>query len=417
MIKGTIYIILRAAIVVTGILCLGACGENDVNTPESIHEKILTIDSHVDIPNDFTFLPQYDPGKLSGMKMDLPKMQSGGLDAAFFIVYVGQSKRTEENYAAAKKLALRKFEAIHRMTDELYSDQISMAYHPEDVRRIHNEGRKVAIIGIENGYVIGKDITLVEDYYRRGGRYMTLAHNGHNDICDSSQPQEKYGDSPSEHGGISDFGKQVIGEMNRVGMMVDISHVSVDCMAQALELTKAPAIASHSSVRALADHPRNMTDDQMKALAENGGVMQIVAYTGFVKTDPAREEALMGLYAKVAELHGLSDDDYNNIENTPEWKQGADAIDQQFPIATVSEYIDHVDYAVKLIGIDHVGISADFYDYGGGVTGWLDVSESPNVTRELLGRGYSEQDIAKIWGGNLMRVWAEADRVAARLQE
>lgn len=408
----------RFTILSAGIIGLAACGDNqnsDMRTAEDIHESILTIDSHVDISSDYTFKPEYDPGTLSNMKVDLPKMQEGGLDAAFFIVYVGQTKRTAENYVAAKQAAIRKFDAIHRMTGELYSDQIGLAYHPADVPRIYNEGRKVAIIGIENGYAIGKDIALVEDFYNRGARYMTLAHNGHNDICDSAQPKEKLGDKQSEHGGVSAFGKQVIGEMNRVGMMIDISHVSVDCMMQAVEMSKAPAIASHSGVRALADHPRNMTDEQMKFLAERGGVMQLVAFTGFVKVDPARSEALDALWAEVATLHGLEDDDYENIMRTSQWKQGSAVIDQQHPMATVSEFIDHVDYAVKLIGIDHVGVSSDF-DGGGEIVGWHDASETLNVTRELLLRGYSEEDIIKIWGGNLMRVWTEADRVAASLQ-
>ncbi len=423
MANNKIIKICRLTILSVGIMGLTACGDNenqnsnnDVRTAEAVHERTLTMDSHVDISSDYTYMPEYDPGQLSTMKVDLPKMQKGGLDAAFFIVYVGQTERTAENYDAAKKLAIRKFNAIHRMTDELYSDQIGMALHPDDVRRIYNEGRKVAIIGIENGYVIGKDIALVEDFYNRGARYMTLAHNGHNDICDSAQAKEKFGDKQSEHGGVSVFGKQVIGRMNRLGMMVDISHVSVDCMMQAVGMSKAPAIASHSSVRALVDHPRNLTDKQMKFLADNGGVMQLVAYTGFVKADPARSDAIDDLASKVAALHGLADDDYENIEKTSQWKEGAATIDQKYPIATVSEFIDHVDYAVKLIGIDHVGISSDF-DGGGEIIGWRNAAESLNITRELLLRGYSEENIAKIWGGNLLRVWAEVENVAARLQK
>ena len=421
MTNNTINKICRLTALSAAVFGLVACSgdqyqNDDVKTAELIHETVMALDSHVDISSDYMNKPEYDPGKLSSMKVDLPKMQSGGLDAVFFVVYVGQTERTEENYAAAKQLAVRKFDAIHKMADELYSDKIGMAYHPDDVRRIYKEGRKVAIIGIENGYVIGKDISLVEDYYNWGARYMTLAHNGHNDICDSAQPKEKFGDLPTEHGGVSAFGTQVIGEMNRLGMMVDISHVSVDCMMQAVEMSKAPAIASHSSVRALADHPRNMTDEQMQSLADKGGVMQLVAYTGFLKSDPARNAALDALTATVVKLYGLSEDDYENIEKTSEWVQGSAEIDLQFPIATVSDLIDHLDYAVKLIGIDHVGISSDF-DGGGGITGWNDASESLNITRELLSRGYSEEDIAKIWGGNILRVWAEVDRVAAGLQE
>lgn len=423
MICSTLNNVFRLAIFSVGAMALAGCGENqdqnnlsDIEKVDSLHERVLTIDSHVDISSDYTFLPAYDPGQMTEMKVDLPKMEEGGLDSAFFVVYVGQTERTEENYAAAKKLAVRKFDAIHRMTDDLYPDRIGLAYSPDDVRRIYKDGRKVAIIAIENGYVIGKDISLVEDYYNRGARYMTLAHNGHNDICDSAQPKEKLGDDLVEHGGVSAFGRQVIGEMNRVGMMVDISHVSVACMMQAVEMSKAPPIASHSSVRALVDHPRNLTDEQMKALAAKGGVMQLVAYTGFIKADPERSDAVDALLVKVAGLHGLADSDYENIEKTEEWARGIEVLNRQFPIATVREFIDHLDYAVKLIGIDHVGISSDF-DGGGEITGWYDASESRNITRELFKRGYSEEDITKIWGGNLLRVWAKVDRVAAQLQE
>jgi len=412
----TIYKICRLTILLGGFLGLVACADNqnDTATAKAIHERVLTLDSHVDVSSDYTFLPEYDPGKRTDMKVDLPKMRDGGLDAAFFIVYVGQTRRTEENYAKAKQDAVRKFEAIHRMTDVLYSDQIALAYTPDDVRRIYKDGKKVAIIGIENGYVIGKDIALVADYYNRGARYMTLAHNGHNDICDSAQPKEEFGDSPAEHGGVSPYGGQVIGEMNRVGMMVDISHVSAACMIQAVKMSKAPAIASHSGVYALAAHPRNLKDQQMKLLADKGGVMQLVAYTGFVKADPARRDALEALTAKVAALHGLTADDHENIEKTSEWKAGQAQIDQEYPVATVQEFVDHIDYAVKLMGIDHVGISSDF-DGGGGITGWNDASESLNITRELVARGYTEQDIAKIWGENLLRVWAEVARVAQKI--
>ncbi|MBL4894392.1 MAG: dipeptidase [Emcibacter sp.] len=412
----TICKINKLTIITAVLMSLAACGESQQNdsTAQAIHERVMTIDSHVDISSDYTYEPEFDPGQMTDMKVDLPKMEKGGLDAAFFVVYVGQTARTEENYAAAKKDAVRKFEAIHRMTDDLYSDQIGLARGPDEARRIYKEGRKVAIIAIENGYVIGKDITLVEDYYNRGARYMTLAHNGHNDICDSAQPKEKFGDSPAEHGGVSAFGEQVIAEMNRVGMMVDISHVSKDCMMQAVTLSRAPAIASHSGVRTLADHPRNLDDGQMKFLADHGGVMQLVAYTGFIKIDPVRSAAFEALMKEVAALHDLAEDDYENLEKMPEWKQGLLEIDKKFPIATVREFVDHVDYAVKLIGIDHVGVSSDF-DGGGGITGWNDASESLNITEELVARGYSEQDIAKIWGGNLLRVWAEVDKVAATI--
>jgi len=414
-----------AGVIMTGVLGLASCDNNQNRPPDGptakeiqakeIHNRILTLDSHVDISSDYTLKPEFDPGKDTKMKVDLPKMARGGLDGAFFIVYVGQTKRTEANYAAAKKEAIRKFEAIHRMTDILYPGRIGLAYTPDDVRRINKEGRKVAVIGIENGYVIGKDISLVEDYYKRGARYMTLAHNGHNDICDSAQPKKDLGDKPAEHGGVSPFGKEVIAKMNSLGMMVDISHVSVDCMMQAVDISKAPVIASHSSAYALAGHPRNLTDDQMTFLARKGGVMQLVAYTGFVKFDPARGDAIDALMEKTSKAHGLANHDDVNIEKTADWAAGLVEINKNYPMATVKDFVDHIDYAVKIMGIDHVGISSDF-DGGGEITGWKDASESPNITKELITRGYTEEDIAKIWGGNLLRVWAEVNNAARKLQ-
>ena len=189
------------------------------NSAEAIHERVMTLDSHVDINEDMTFDPKYDPGTLTGQQVDLVKMESGGLDSAFFVVYMEQTKRTPEGYAQAKERALRKFDAIHRMTEQ-YPDRIGFAYSPAEVREIAASGRKVAMIGIENGYAIGKEISLLEDYYNRGARYMTLAHNGHNDICDSAQPQEKLGDGEEEHGGVSEYGYKVIDEMHDAGNLI-----------------------------------------------------------------------------------------------------------------------------------------------------------------------------------------------------
>jgi len=418
------YMVEKKKIILGGVAVLGAfalmscekpSGEAKEKDVAALHERILTLDSHVDIHSDYTLKDEYDPGKDTDMKVDLGKMEAGGLDSAFFIVYVGQTERTEENYQKAKDEAVKKFNAIHRMTDTLYADRIGLAYSPDEVRSIHEQGRKVAMIGIENGYVIGKDLSLVEDYYKRGARYMTLAHNGHNDICDSAQAKEEFGDAEEEHGGVSDFGRQVIGEMNRLGMMVDISHVSEKCMIQAVALSKAPAIASHSGVRALADHARNLKDDQMRALAEKGGVLQLVAYPGFVKVDPARMEAREKLRQQVAVKYQAKEFDYEIHDKTPEYKAGMAVINKETPMANVQEYVDHIDYAVKIMGIDHVGISSDF-DGGGEVIGWFDATETANVTKELLIRGYSEEEIGKIWGGNLLRVWAKVDEIAASLQ-
>lgn len=381
----------------------------------AIHERVLTIDTHVDIPFNYA-TDEVDPGQRGDFQVDLPKMEEGGLDAAFFIVYVGQTERTPENYEQAKADAMTKFDAIHRMTDSLYSDRIGMAYTADDVERIHEAGKLVALIGIENGYVIGKDLSLLQKYHDLGARYITLAHGGHNDIADSSTPRENLGDGESEHDGISAFGEEVIAEMNRLGIMVDVSHISKAAMLDAVRLSQAPVIASHSSTYALRDHPRNMDDEQLLALKENGGVMQTVAFSNYVKADPEEKTAALdSLRARMGIVDRASFQALTEEERET-YRAERDTIDAQWPGPNVSDFVDHIDHAVQLIGIDYVGISSDF-DGGGGVDGWQDASETLNVTAELVKRGYSEEDIAKLWGGNLLRVLRENERVAQEMQQ
>ena len=382
----------------------------------ALHEALFTLDSHVDIPADYTLTPASDPGVLTALQVDLPKMDAGQLDAAFFIVYVKQRARDAAGYAKAHKDAIIKFDAIHRMTEHLYPSDISLAYHPEDVARIRAAGRKVALIGIENGFVIGKDLALLQEYYDLGARYMTLAHVGHNDIADSSMPKTNLGDGISEHGGISAFGRTVIAEMNRLGMMVDVSHISTKAMMQAVALSQAPVIASHSSAKALRSHPRNMTDTQMQALAEAGGVMQVVAFSAYLVSDPAREQAVFGARAKLAAAQPNGILDFSKPGVVSAYRAAMQELSVLHPPATVSDFVDHIDHAVSIMGIDHVGIASDF-DGGGGVLGWQNAAESGAVTAELVRRGYSDEDIARIWGGNLLRVWGEIEEVSRALQE
>ena len=341
-----------------------------INYAADIHERVLTLDTHDDIPFNFA-TEDVDPGirGSGGRQVDLPKMREGKLDVGTFIVYVRQLARTPAYYERAKEAAMMKFDAIHRMA-KMYPDEIEVALTVGDVMRIHKSGKLVAAVAIENGFVIGTDLSLLKKYKELGTNYITLAHGGHNDIADSSTPRSNLGNGAEEHGGISDFGAEVIKEMNRVGIMVDVSHISKKASIEAARLSATPVIASHSSVSALCDVPRNMDDEQMMALKESGGVMNIVALDSFLKEDPP---------------------------------------------ANVSDFVDHIDYAVNLIGIDHVGISSDF-DGGGGITGWDDASESGNVTLELVRRGFSEQDISKLWSGNYLRVWAEAERYAREHQ-
>lgn len=331
----------------------------------AIQQHVFTIDTHDDIELNFAtsaFMPADD----AKAQVTLDKMHSGGLDAGFFIVYVGQATRTPENYLKARADALAKFDAIHRMV-ELYPDRIGLATTAAEARKLHAEGKLVAFIGIENGFVIGKDISVLKDFRARGARYMTLVHNGHNDIGDSAQPRPEFGDTgPEEHGGLSKFGEQVVAELNRLGILVDVSHVSKKTMLAATRLSKAPVIASHSSVDGVYVHARNMDDEQLAALKQNGGVIQLVAFKSYLKA---------------------GDD------------------------ATVSDFVDHIDYAISKVGIDHVGISSDFGG-GGGIIGWNSAAETFNVTRELVKRGYSETDIGKIWGGNVLRILEQAEKVA-----
>ncbi|HET9950014.1 MAG TPA: dipeptidase [Longimicrobiales bacterium] len=378
-----------------------------------IHEAVLTIDSHDDIEFDFA-TPEVDPLD-ADRQVNLEKMAAGGLDAGFFIVYVPQGPRTPEGYRNARESALTKFSAIHRMAEEMYPDRIEIAYSPDDVERIHAAGKLVAVIGIENGYVIGQDLSLLERYHELGARYMTLAHSGNNDIADSATPGDSVG---PEHGGLSEFGERVVAEMNRLGIMVDVSHISKEAALDAMRVSRAPVIASHSSTRALADHPRNMDDETLLALRDDGGVVQIVAFPGYVKIQPPERAAEL---AELRYLNGFRGGPGNDsiagmsaLEKF-NYEQGLEMLEYKYPPADVSDFVDHIDYAVNLIGIDHVGISSDF-DGGGGVEGWEDASETFNVTLELVRRGYTQEEIAKLWGGNLLRVWRETERVAAEMQ-
>ncbi len=379
----------------------------------AIHDRVLTIDTHDDIGLDFA-TAAVDPGVRGERQVDLPKMEEGGLDAGFFVVYVGQTARTPENEAQAQADAMTKFEAIHRMAEQMHPDRIEIAYTADDFERIAASGRSIAAIGIENGYVIGRDLSLLSAYYDLGARYFGLVHNGHNDIADSANPRPNLGDAPAEHDGVSAFGAEVIAEANRLGMMIDVSHASKAAMLDAVRLSRAPVIASHSSVRALADTSRNLDDEQLLALRDNGGVMQTVALGAFVSgTAAARGDALRTLRADIG-LPRFGPADPGGLDAAPraEYDRRMAEIDRRWPEADVAAFVDHIDYAVALIGLDHVGISSDF-DGGGGVDGWSHAGETFNVTLELVRRGYTEAQIAQLWGGNLLRVLREVERVAA----
>ncbi len=386
----------------------------------AIHERVLTIDTHVDIsPANFT-LPGPNYGqRLERTQVDVTKMEEGGLDAAFLIVYVGQrGSLARTGFDSAHAAAIEKFEAIHRLTKEIAPDRIGLALTAADVRRIYASGRKVALIGVENGYPLGDDIRNVQKFYDLGARYLSLAHNGHSQLSDSNTGER----DGWMHGGLSPLGRRVVTELNRVGIMVDISHPSKESMMQTAQLSRAPIMASHSAVRALCDHSRNMDDEMLRALQQNGGVIQMVAFAGYVKCVPPSPERTQAMAALRQEF-GITGGGQGAVRQLPderrtEYQRRMAEIDQRFPApprATVSDFVDHIDYAVKLIGIDHVGISSDF-DGGGGVVGWNDATETFNVTLELVKRGYTEEQIAKIWSGNLLRVMERVEQVAREMQ-
>ena len=428
----------------------------------AIHERVITLDTHDDI-SAANFTAERNYTQRLSTQVNIPKMVEGGLDVSFMIVYVGQDTALNaEGYKRAYDQAIEKFEAIHRLTETIAPDKIGLALTPEDVRRIAASGRKVAMIGIENAYPLGEDLTNIKAFYDRGGRYLSLAHNGHSQWSDSNTGETQ----GWKWNGLSPLGRQAIAEMNRVGMMIDISHPSKQSSMQTFELSKSPVIASHSGVRAICNHSRNMDDEQLLALKKNGGVIQVVAFATYVKCDPPNPQrqplidqlykdfgiqapagrgggggggggraAAPGAGAPAAAAPGAGRGGGGGgggrggrgggvqamIDSLPpdklvEFRKRMAVIDSTHPLAaraTVGDFVNHIDYAVNLIGIDHVGISSDF-DGGGGVVGWNDASETFNVTLELVKRGYSEEEIAKIWSGNLLRVLGEVQKRARR---
>lgn len=314
-----------------------------------IHRRVISLDSHCDTPMFFhknIDFASRDPQIL----VDLHKMTEGKLDATIMVAYLEQKARDEESLLAATTKANRILTQIEEMAARNCT-LLDIAYTPADIARLKREGKKAIMLGIENGYAVGKDIDNVKLFRRRGVVYMTLCHNGDNDLCDSAKGN-------GEHSGVSSFGAEVIKEMNRTGMMVDLSHAAESSFYDALEISRTPIVCSHSSARALCDHPRNLTDDQLKALARKGGVAQVTFYHGFLRTEGT---------------------------------------------ATVMDAVEHLNHFVNVMGIDHVGIGTDF-DGDGGVPGCASASELINFTRHLLRERYSESDIQKIWGGNFMRV-------------
>ena len=406
-------------------LFLGGCKEKTTATvakPETeealiqraleIHKRVLTMDTHADTPlrmiqPGFDMGERHDPRE-TGSKVDYPRMVEGDLDAIFFAAFVAQDIRDDDGNTRAKTLCLQMLDSIVASTQK-HSDMVGLALNPDDAYTLEKEGKRAIYIGIENGYPIGKDLSNVGLYYDKGVRYITLVHSTNNDLADSATDP-----NGPEHGGISAFGTDVIKEMNRLGIMVDVSHGNDSVFYDAVKLSKAPIIASHSNARAVTKHDRNMTDDMLRLMAKNGGVVQLTMLAVYLREAPPnakRDSAMAALRANMKPMGEMTQEERKAL------RQSFQEVNEKYPSppATVEHVADHIDHIVKIAGIDHVGIGCDF-DGGGGIQGVFDASEVMNITIELVKRGYTEAEIEKIWGGNLIRVFKEVQKVAAEIQ-
>ncbi len=412
---------MKKILFIVGLTCLSfliSCNSGKKKLTQSelaeyatkLHSEMISIDTHNDTPmrflrQGFDFSGAHNTARSSCV--DLLKMKNGGLDGAFFAAFIGQGDCTPEKYEKANTHVLEILDAIHKQVAK-YDTIAGIATTPDDIYRLKKEGKRAIYIGVENGYPIGTDISLIKKYYDLGARYVTLCHTSNNQICTSSTSKDTLNKS-----GLSVFGVEVVKEMNRLGMIVDVSHVSDSSFFQTLKLSKVPVIASHSCSRTICNNPRNLTDDMLIALANKRGVIQMCILSDYVKVvekNPKRDSARMAIRKK-----------YNNFQNltreqdslaTIDWYQ----IEEKFPQkkATVSDVVDHIDHIVKVVGIDYVGIGTDF-DGGGGVDGCSDASQMKNITIELLRRGYSDSDIKKIWGENFIRVFHEVQAYAQKV--
>jgi membrane dipeptidase len=401
--KNIIY--LMAVCIMLTACNTGSRKEAQIEKRKQLHQELLTIDTHTDTPlrlvREGADLSVRNDARRGGGKIDFPRMKEGGLDGIFFAAYVGQGPRDQEGNEQARQEVMEIIDSIHAVIRR-YPDIVQLALTADDLERINNNGRLAIFIGIENGYTVGNDISLVRKYYDLGARYITLCHTSNNDICDSSTDR----DGP-EHEGLSEFGKEVVKEMNRLGMIIDVSHISDDAFYDVVDLSQVPVIASHSGSRSICDHPRNLDDNMLLALAENGGVIQVCLVGEYVREmerDPRRDSARQAVVQKHGNYYELEEEARDAF--LVDWY----AVDSIFPpnLPSVSDYVDHIDHIVQIAGINHVGIGSD-YDGGGGLADCFDVSEMGNITYELLNRGYSAEEIQKIWSGNFLRVFREVE--------
>jgi len=404
--KLTPYPIIALTFLMIAIPVRFACAQNTPARIQEIHHKAYVIDTHTDTPMELVdgHFNVAERHQAPESRIDIPRLREGDVDAVFFALFTSQRERTPENYEQAYQLANRMLDSTLAAVNR-NNQTVRIATNAKAIITVSRHKKTAICLGMENGFPLAKDVSRVKEFYDKGVRYITLCHTSNNDICDSSTDPKG-----AENNGLSSFGREVVAEMNRLGMIIDVSHISDKSFFDVLEVSKAPVIESHSSVRSLCDHPRNLNDEMIKALAKNGGVIQICILGDYITP----EDTTSDHYHKMKELRlQYNNWQYKNDDERRQAWRAHDSINKYFPqvLPTIAQAVDHIDYVVKLVGIDYVGIGSDF-DGGGGLADCADVADFPKITAELVKRGYSQKDIAKIWGGNFLRVFKAVEKVA-----
>jgi membrane dipeptidase len=399
-------------------LFLASCGAevdksriDETVAPRDIHERVLVMDSHLDTPANLS-KPGFDiladnPSRLGQVQVDLPKMQRGGLDGGFWVIYTAQGPLDEASYEAAKQAALTRSDDIIAMV-EAHPDQFELAYTADDAERIAAAGKRIVYQSIENSYPLGTDLSLLAEFYERGVRLVGPVHFRDNQFADSATDL-----TASDLGGLTPLGEELIREANRLGMMIDGSHAADAAVEDIMEISTTPIVLSHSGVKALYDHPRNIPDDLLRRVAVDGGVIQMNALGSYIENLEAPAERTAALEELGAQFEGRSPFDLPD-EEREQYMSRRNEIDSLYPmpLSSFEVFMDQMLYALEVVGPEHVGMGAD-WDGGGGVAGMEDVSLLPKVTERLLQEGYTETDLQNIWGGNLLRIMRQAEAAKA----
>ena len=409
---------MKKLILLMSALLLAACGSP--SAPErdegydvaeqnyrELHHALLVIDSHLDTPANLSN-PDFDvladnPSKLGRVQVDLPKMERGGLDGGFWVIYTPQGPLNVTSYEAAKLAALKRSDEILQLI-EMHPNEFELATTADDAERIAASGKKIVYKSIENSYPLGTDLGMIEEFYNRGVRLIGPVHFMDNQFADSATDL-----SASDLGGLTPLGEELIREANRLGMMIDASHAADSALEAIMEVSSTPVVLSHTGVSSLYDHPRNISDDLLRKVAADGGVIQINALGAYIEDLEPPAERVEAMEALSEEFNGISPFDLSSNERE-RYLARRQEINETYPmpLSSFEVFMDQMLHALAIVGPDHVGMGAD-WDGGGGVAGMEDVSDLPKVTERLLEEGYSKEDLEKIWGGNLLRIMRQAE--------